>query len=134
MERRKYTRKLLDPIHVANMVLVDRLMFLARYGTILNASAAGLLIAVCDHDLSPDLLQPTRSFTAFKGEKVTMKIVEMQLDIVGRLMRFHRPARQDVEIGIDLTDSAPSYWRECLADLLPSAGEIESIGVSWRDD
>ena len=55
MEKREYSRKLLDPIHVTDIQVIDRFMTLARYGTVLNASATGLLIEVQRNDLSPEL-------------------------------------------------------------------------------
>ena len=52
MELRKNGRKLLDPIHVIDIRLLDANIILARYGTILNTSTAGLLIEVCPGDVN----------------------------------------------------------------------------------
>ena len=130
MERRKYVRKLLDPIHISDMQATDRLIVLALYGTILNASATGLLIGVKRGDLSPEMLDPTFPLDVIEGECVTMKIVEMELEIDGRIVRVRHTEQECVEIAVDFTENAPTYWRECLAELLPSLGEIEPVGCS----
>jgi hypothetical protein len=125
MDRRAYPRKLLDPIHVTDIKTVDRLMSLAHYGTILNASATGLLIRVSHSDLSPELLRHTRALASVEGTTIMMKIVEMDLEIDGRIVRTRHVEQGFVDMVIDFTDNAPTYWRECLAELLPSLGEID---------
>ena len=128
MTRRQYPRKLLDPIHVVDVKVVDRLTSLARYGTLRNASATGLLIEVSHSDLSPELVQQTLPLEDLVGEMVMMKIVEMDLEIDGRIVRTRCAEQGGVEIAVDFTDNAPAYWRECLADLLPGPGEMERAG------
>ncbi len=123
MERRESPRKLLDPIHVAEMHAVERVLCLATYGTILNASAAGMLIRVKRQDLSPEFVQHQLSLEALEGSHVKMTIVEMALDIDATLIRTHTIEPECWDIAVDCTTHAPMYWRECLADLLPHLGE-----------
>ncbi len=87
MEKREYTRKLLDPVHVTDIQAIDRFTVLARYGTVLNASATGLLIAVQRNDLGPELQQNELSLDAIQGDDVMMKVVEMSLEIDGKIVR-----------------------------------------------
>jgi hypothetical protein len=134
VDRRKYTRKLLDPIHISDMQATDRFMLLARYGTILNASAAGLLIEVKRGDLSPKMLEAKFPLHAIEGEFVTMKIAEMELEIDGRIVRVCHTEQEGVEIAVDFTENAPTYWRECLAELLPGLGEIEPVAPPHAAD
>jgi hypothetical protein len=124
MDRRQYPRKWLDPIHIAAMQTTDRLTVLAHHGTILNASATGLLIRVDREALSPAICQHGMAFTAIEGAHVVMQIVEMALEIDGKIVRVHQAAPEWYEIAFDFTDNAPAYWRQCLADLLPDLGEM----------
>jgi hypothetical protein len=123
MNKRQYPRKLLDPLHVAEMKVVDRLTVLAYSGTIINASATGLLIRVHHRALHPELVRNHVALATLQGEHVVMHIVEMALDIEGTIVRTHQAAPEWMDIGIDLTESAPAYWRECLMDLLPGLGD-----------
>lgn len=126
MDRRTYTRKILDPIHVVDIHAVDRMIDVARYGKIVNTSATGMLIEVRCTDLSPELAQRHLSLEAIEGDTVTMKIVEMELHIDGKIARACYTADAErCDIAVDLTDHAPTFWRECLAELLPSLGEME---------
>jgi hypothetical protein len=46
-----------------------------------NASATGLLIHVNPQNLNPEMLQHNLPFESVEGDYVTMKIVEMELEI-----------------------------------------------------
>jgi hypothetical protein len=127
MEKRQYSRKLLDPIHVTEIQAIDHLMMLARYGTVLNASATGLLIEVQYHDLGPEFQHDKLTIDAIRGTDVMMKVVEMSLDIDGTIVRAQQTAHGTYEIAIDFATNAPAYWRECFAELLPQRGEFSRI-------
>jgi hypothetical protein len=131
MELRKNGRKLLDPIHVIDIRLLDTNIILARYGTILNTSTAGLLIGVCPGDVSPEVVQNKLPLSCIEEQFVFMTIDEMNLQIDGRVVRFCYNAQGMLEIAIDFSANTPAYWRECFADLLPTQGEFEQIGLSW---
>jgi hypothetical protein len=123
VEQREYHRKFLAPIHVADIQAVDRSVCLAHYGTIVNASATGLLIHVHAQHLHPEMLEHDLALESVEGDYVTMKIVEMELEIDGTVMRAHHLDQGLCELALDFSDNAPAYWRECLADLLPGLGE-----------
>jgi hypothetical protein len=127
MEKRAYNRKLLDPIHVTDMQIADRSMILARGGTVLNASATGLLIEIQPHDLGPEFQNQALTFDAIRGEEITMKVAEMSLEIEGSFVRSHQTAQGSYEIAIDFAANAPAYWRESFAELLPQQGECHRI-------
>lgn len=124
MEQRHSPRKLLDPIHVAEIRTVEDSTVVAHSGTILNASATGLLIRVPRTALPSALAQSGAALAAFRGAYVVMRIVEMALDLEGRIARTQQESPQWVDIAVDLSASAPAYWRECLVDLLPGLGEM----------
>ena len=125
VEQREYHRKLLAPIHVSDIQAADRCVCLARYGTIVNASATGLLIHVNPQNLNPEILQHNLPLEGIKGDYVTMKIVEMELEMDGTVMRARHLDQRLCELAIDFSDNAPAYWRECLAELLPGLDESE---------
>ena len=124
MNRRQSTRKVLDPIHVSDIMAVDHVLVVAHYGRLINASATGLLIEIQPDDLSPEIRRHDIPLAHIEGEYVVMRIVEMALEIDGKIVRADQTAQECVALAIDFTDNAPSYWRECLADLLPSLGEM----------
>ena len=125
MEQREYDRKVLTPIHVTDIHAADRCVCLAHHGTIVNASATGLLIHVSPQNLHPEMLQHDLPLESVEGDYVTMKIVEMELEIDGTIMRARRVEQGLCELAVDFSDNAPAYWRECLAELLPGLGESE---------
>ncbi len=130
METRQDIRKLLDPIHVSDIKTLNRLVPLAHYGTILNASSTGLLIEVSHGDLAHEIFRRDLPLDTIEGETVMMKIVEMDLEIDGQIVRVHHAEQERLEIAVDFAENAPAYWRQCLADLLPSLGEMEQAGAS----
>jgi hypothetical protein len=130
MDKRQSPRKLLDPIHIAAMQVIQSSTVLVHSGTILNASATGLLIRAHHRALNPELVRPNAALEALVDEHVVMHIVEMALDIEGKIVRLHQATPEWMDIALDLTASAPTYWRECLADLLPGLGELNPGAAS----
>ena len=124
VERREHERKILDPIHVKDIYGLDRMVSLARLGTLINASATGLLVKVRREDLSPEFFQHHLTPEVIEGETVGMTIVEMDLDIDGRVIRAYY-TDEGCEIAMDFRNNAPAYWREALVDLLPAEGEMD---------
>ncbi len=110
-----------------DMHAVDQHLLIAHHGTLVNVSANGLLISMTYQDLNPELLEHDTPFHFLRGEYVTMKIVEMELEIDGTIVRMSREQQGTYELAIDFTDNAPPYWRECLAELLPGVGEHDQI-------
>ena len=127
VERRDNPRKILDPIHVADIYAVDRMLTLVRYGTIRNASATGLLIEVQRQDLSPVFVEHDLTLEDIVGDIVSLTIVEMELDLDAKIARTRDVDPTRCEIAVDFAEYAPAYWRESLAELLPSLGEMDRI-------
>jgi hypothetical protein len=80
------------------------------------------------------MLRRDGALATHEGEHVVMHIVEMALDIDGKIVRIQQSAPEWVDIAIDFTESAPAYWRECLADLLPGPGEMTSNDAADTGD
>jgi hypothetical protein len=91
---------------------------------LLNASATGLLIRVSCRALSPAMVQSNGALAVPKGTLMMMHMVAMAQDIDGAMVRIDQTGPEWWDIAMDFTASAPAYWRECLADLLPSVGEM----------
>ena len=127
MERRVKPRKTLDPIHVADIYAVDRMLTLVRYGTIRNASATGLLIDVLREDLSPAFTERDLTLEDIVGDVVSLTIAEMELDLDAKIARTREVNATRCEVAVDFAEYAPVYWRESLAELLPSLGEMDQI-------
>jgi hypothetical protein len=125
VEQREYDRKFLAPLHVADIQAADRCVYLAHHGTIVNASATGLLIHVNPQNLYPQMLHHHLPLESIEGDYVTMTIVEMELKIDGIVIRASHLDQGLCELAIDFSENAPAYWRECLAELLPGIGESE---------
>jgi hypothetical protein len=88
MNRRQSARKALDPIHVAAITVGEGPTVLASAGTLLNASATGLLIRVNWRALNPALVQSHEALAVPQGTLLRMHIVEMTLDMDGELVRM----------------------------------------------
>ena len=130
VEKRKSPRKLLDPIHVADIEAMGHAMIVAYHGKLLNASATGLLISINRSDLKPDLLDRKVPLEAIEGDDVVMKIVEMELKIDARVVRTRYVDEALCEIAVDFADMVPTYWRDCLVEFLPDVGEMEQVDAS----
>jgi hypothetical protein len=118
-------RKLLGPIHFANLTALDQFALLARTGTIVDASSSGFLLRVPRTQLVPKVLKSNLTIDCLVGERVMLQISEMNLEIDGTVTRTKLMGKGVFEIAIDFSEDAPAYWRECLLDLLPNVGELE---------
>ena len=76
-------------------------------------------------DLVPLEFRRNLNLDALIGHKVFIHLNELNLEISGRVARTRFAGKSGFEIGIDYSDDAPEYWRECLVDLLPAPGELD---------
>ena len=53
----------------------------------------------------------------------------MNLELDGKIARTSYIGDGVFEIAVDFSETAPTYWRECLLDLLPDQGEFESLDL-----
>jgi hypothetical protein len=107
------------------MSSLENLMKLSKGGEIMQASTTGLLLVVKREDLVPSNLRKNLTLDSIKGMRVLINLPQLNLEISGRIARTQLLGKAGYELGIDYTEDAPEYWRECLMDLLPSPGEIE---------
>lgn len=123
--RRQAPRREIEPLEVNSITIIDNLAKVARWAEITEASTAGLLIVVKREDLVPMSLRRNLNIDDLIGEVVLLRLPQMNIEISGRIARTKFIGKDGFEIGLDYTDDAPEYWRECLLDLLPSPGELE---------
>lgn len=128
-EQRVSPRKSLDPIHIDDLTSLDQFSLLARKGRIVDASASGFLLHVDRQDFVPKILRENLTVDCIINEHVKLSIREMSLEMDGKITRTQHIGEGIFEIAIDFSDTAPSYWRECLLELLPDRGEFESEGL-----
>ena len=123
--KRVAPRKELTPLGVSSMSSLENLTKLARGGAIIEASTSGILMIVKRDDLVPAALRKNLNLDSLIGDKVVLHLPDLNLEISGKVARTRFIGKEGFELGIDYTDDAPEYWRECLVDLLPAPGEMD---------
>jgi hypothetical protein len=124
-KQRSATRKPLTPVQVSYISSMSDLSKLVRNSQIIEASSTGLLIHVERDELVASKLRNNLNIDHLIGERVFLRLDDMNLEISGIVARTKFLGKQGFHIAVDYTDEAPEYWRECLMDLLPSVGEME---------
>ena len=123
--RRVAPRRDITPLEVSSVSSLENLAKIARSGEIVEASITGFLLIVRREDLIPSALRKNLTLESLHGGKVLLHLPQMNIEISGKVTRTKLLGKQGFEIGIDYTDDAPEYWRECLVDLLPAPGEFD---------
>lgn len=123
--RRVSPRKQVQPIHVAYVTSLDDFTKIAKDCDMVEASATGLLLHVKRENLIPNALRGNLNIDMLVGDKVFMRLEDMNLEISGTIARTQLLGKAGFLIAVDYSEDSPEYWRECLMDLLPSPGEIE---------
>jgi hypothetical protein len=118
-------RKELTPLPVSSVSSLENLTKIARGGSVTEASTSGILLLVRREDLVPAMLRKNLNLDALVGDKVLIHLPDLNLEISGKVARTRFIGKEGFEVGIDYTDDAPEYWRECLVDLLPAPGEFD---------
>lgn len=127
-DRRINSRKDTLPIEVT-VLLLDNLVKLARSSWLIQASASGLLLRVERKDIVPNYLRQSLCLDSVVGQQVLLHIRPMELELGGQIARTRFLGKDGFEIGIDYSDEAPEYWRECLMDVLPPPEGFSEIGA-----
>ncbi len=124
-KRRGAARKELSPVKVSYISSLSSFSKLTRESQIIEASSTGLLILVERNDLVAPQLRKNLNIDELIGERVYLRLDDMNLEISGIVARTQFLGKAGFHIAIDYTDEAPEYWRECLMDLLPVPGELD---------
>jgi len=123
--RRGAPRKDITPLKVTSVASLENLAKIAKGGSIVEASTSGFLMLVQREELVPTEFRRNLNLDALLGHKVMIHLSDLNIEISGRVARTRFVGKSGFEIGIDYSDDAPEYWRECLVDLLPAPGELE---------
>lgn len=123
--RRIAPRREITPLEVSSISSLENLAKIARAGEIIEASTTGFLLVVKREDLIPAVLRKNLTLESIHGQKIILHLPQMNIEIAGKIARTQLIGKRGFEIGIDYTDDAPEYWRECLVDLLPAPGEFD---------
>lgn len=123
--KRNASRKEIATLSVTSLTSLDNLAKLAKNLKVIEASASGILLKVERKNLIPVSLKRNLTLDALVGNRVFIKLEEMNLEICGTIARTKLLGKEGFHIAIDYSDDAPEYWRECLMDLLPVPGELD---------
>jgi hypothetical protein len=123
--KRGFERKSISPLHVSSLASLDDLTKIAKNCDVIEASANGLLLHFKRDSLIPASLRNNLNLDSLIGQRVFLKLDEMNLELSGIITRTKLLGKQGYNVAIDYTDEAPLYWRECLMDLLPIPGELD---------
>jgi hypothetical protein len=124
--RRVAPRKDITPLTISSMSDLENLAKIARGGMVVEASTSGFLLMIKREDLVPVALRKNLTLDELVGTKILIHLPQMNLEISGTIRRTKLAGKEGFEVGVDYSDDAPEYWRECLIDLLPAPGELES--------
>lgn len=114
-------RKEVKPLTLDSFSSMENLEKLANYGELIEASASGILIHFKREDFVKKELRSNLNLDSMVGQKVYFNIHEMDLEISGTVARTQFLGKKGFYVAVDYSQDAPSYWRECLMDLLPTA-------------
>jgi hypothetical protein len=123
--RRSEPRKELRPLEISKMSSLENLMKISSGGQLVEASISGFKITIARDQLIPIQLRKDLSLDSLVGMNVLIHLMDLNLEVSGRVTRTRFVGKKSFELGIDYSDDAPEYWRECLVDLLPRPGELE---------
>ncbi|MEQ1665576.1 MAG: hypothetical protein ABL927_09400 [Bdellovibrionales bacterium] len=129
-KKRTSPRKETQSIDINDLTSISNYTVIARYGKIVNASSAGILIEINRTALVPDEYRDNLSLESSLGQTVVFYLPQMNLDLEGTIMRASHIGKGKFVIGINFASDVPDYWRECLVDLLPSPGEFDESAVN----
>ena len=124
-KRRISPRKSVEPIRVSHMTSLNDFTKIARNCEIIEASSSGLLLQIDRSQIIPPNLRKNLSIESLKGDKVFIRLEDMNLEISGTIARTQLLGKKGYLLAIDYSDDSPEYWRECLMDLLPQPGEFD---------
>ncbi len=123
--KRVAPRKQTTPIHVSSLTSLDDFTKIARHADVVEASATGLLLHVSREALIPTALRKNLTLDCLLGDRVFMRLEDMNLEISGIVARTQLMGKAGFLVAVDYSEDAPEYWRECLTELLPKPGEID---------
>ncbi len=123
--RRTSPRRQIEPLQVSQMSALSSMAKICKRGLIVEASTTGFLMHIQRNDIVSPQLRGGLDISSLEGEKVVLFLSQMELEVTGKIRRSKHIGSGKFELGIDYSEDAPEYWRECLMDLLPNPGELD---------
>lgn len=124
-DRRVAERKAVDYIQVNDLTSVNDYSLIAKTGIIINASSSGFLMELHREQLVPEDLRSNLSLEGALGRQVVLYLPQMNLDLDGIISRATHVGKGVYQLAVDFSSDVPTYWRDCLIDLLPQPGEFD---------
>lgn len=125
MKSRQSLRKSIHPIELSRIVLGHNQTQLASGGTLIEVSETGFKLILDRKALKSPKLRSQLDLSELLNETIWIHLNDLDLILEGTVTRTRFIGKGKFEIGIDYSDTAPEYWRECLVDLLPNPNELE---------
>lgn len=125
VNQRLSPRKEVEPLRVSEVTSLENLSRIAMNCEIVEASAHGFLLQIKRDSLIPKELRGNLNLDPLIGQRVSLKIEAMNLEVSGKVVRAKLMGKSGFQVAIDYSDDAPEYWRECLSDLIPVPGELK---------
>jgi len=125
MKTRKALRKSTHPLALSRILLGHNQNQLASGGTLVEVSASGFKILVNRKELKSPRFRSQLDLSELVEESIWIHLDDLDLVLEGTIKRTRFLGKGIFELGVDYTDTAPEYWRECLVDLLPNPNELE---------
>jgi hypothetical protein len=109
---------------------------IAREAVIIDASRSGFLMLIDRKDIVPKDYRENLTLASLVGHQVVMYLPQMNLDLDGTVTRADHKGKGKFELAVTFSADTPTYWRECLVDLLPAPGEMAAaaVGTSFPTD
>lgn len=119
MKRRVASRKEIAGLTASHITSLTHFAVIARRAVLVDASSTGFLLCIHREDLIPKNLRQNLTLDSLRGERIMIRINEMDLEIEGVITRTKMAGKGLFEVGVDFSHDAPAYWREAFMDLLP---------------
>ncbi len=122
---RSAPRRNIEHLQINSVSSMASLTKIAKKAEIIEASSTGFLMVIKREDLIPAELRKNLTLESLVGTEILIYLPQMNLELSGKVARTQLKGKAGFQIGIDYTEDAPEYWRECLFDLLPAPGELD---------
>lgn len=123
--RRSAHRTPIEPLRVSSVCALETLSKICREAEVVEASSTGFRVVVPRKELVPLHLRQSLSLESLVGERILLHFPQMELEMSGTITRTSRTDKDHFELGVDFSEDAPDYWRDCLMELLPRPGELD---------
>lgn len=124
-KNRRSLRKTTHPLQLQRVALGPEQTLLSQGGTLVEVSETGFKILLDRKEFPSSKFRSQLDLNELVNELISIHIEELDLIIQGTIQRTQFLGKGIFEIGVDYSDTAPEYWRECLVDLLPHPNEID---------